>query len=53
LRHLFLAGEITGLRLLSLHNIAYYLRLAQDMRAAIESETFDSLLAHHRALWDK
>jgi queuine tRNA-ribosyltransferase len=53
LRHLFLAGEITGLRLLSLHNIAYYLRLAEDIRSAIESDVFDDLLAHHRALWDK
>ncbi len=53
LRHLFLAGEITGLRLLSLHNIAYYLKLAADMRQSIEAGTFATLLAHHRALWDK
>ena len=53
LRHLFLAGEITGLRLLSLHNIAYYLKLTTDIRAAIEAGTFSSLLAHHRGLWDK
>jgi len=53
LRHLFLAGEITGLRLLSLHNIAYYLQLAGDIRKAIEDGRFSELLAHHRALWDK
>lgn len=53
LRHLFLAGEITGLRLLSLHNIAYYLRLAQDIREAIERDVFSGLLSHHRNLWDK
>jgi len=53
LRHLFLAGEITGLRLLSLHNIAYYLKLTQDIRDAIESDSFASLLAHHQGLWDK
>jgi queuine tRNA-ribosyltransferase len=53
LRHLFLAGEITGLRLLSLHNIAYYLKLASDMRSAIEAGTFATLLDHHQRLWDK
>lgn len=53
LRHLFLSGEITGLRLLSLHNIAYYLRLMQDIRLAIESDSFENLLAHHRGLWSK
>ena len=53
LRHLFIAGEITGLRLLSLHNVAYYLKLTQDIRTAIEAGTFDGLLSHHRALWDK
>ncbi len=51
LRHLFQAGEITGLRLFSLHNIAYYLQIAQQMRTAIEQGTFTRLLAHHRALW--
>lgn len=53
LRHLFLAGEITGLRLLSLHNIAYYLQLAKDIRLAIENEVFDAFLKHHQQLWTK
>src|SRR2546429_2172606 len=35
LRHLFVAEELLGLRLLSLHNVRYLIRLAQDMRAAI------------------
>lgn len=51
LRHLYLAGEITGLRLLSLHNVAYYLQLATQMRVAIENKTFTQLLEHHRGLW--
>jgi queuine tRNA-ribosyltransferase len=51
LRHLFLAGEITGLRLLSLHNIAYYLKLSADIRKAIEAGQFAALLYHHRGLW--
>ena len=35
LRHLFVAEELLGLRLLSLHNVRYLIRLAEDMRAAI------------------
>ena len=35
LRHLFMAEELLGLRLLSLHNIRYLIRLAEQMRAAI------------------
>lgn len=35
LRHLFTAGELLGLRLLSLHNVRYLIRLAREMREAI------------------
>ena len=35
LRHLFAAKELLGLRLLSLHNVRYLIRLAAEMRAAI------------------
>jgi queuine tRNA-ribosyltransferase len=35
LRHLFKAGEITGLRLNTLHNLHYYLALMNSMRDAI------------------
>ncbi len=43
LRHLFVAGEVLGLRLLSLHNVHFLVSLARDARAAIESGggTFD------------
>jgi queuine tRNA-ribosyltransferase len=40
LRHLFLAGELLGLRLLSLHNVRYLIRLAAEMRAAIRRNAF-------------
>src|SRR5438105_6048406 len=40
LRHLFAAGELLGLRLLSLHNVRYLIRLAEDMRAAIQRGDF-------------
>lgn len=38
LRHLFVAEELLGLRLLSLHNVRYLIRLAQEMRAAIRRD---------------
>ena len=53
LRHLFQCGEITALRLLSLHNLQYYMTLVKDIRAAIEEDRYDSFLAHHRELWSK
>jgi len=40
LRHLFVAEELLGLRLLSLHNVRYLIRLAGDMRAAIRRNAF-------------
>ncbi|MFN2570459.1 MAG: tRNA guanosine(34) transglycosylase Tgt [Gemmatimonadales bacterium] len=36
LRHLFVAGELLGLRLMSLHNVRYLIRLAAEMRASIQ-----------------
>jgi queuine tRNA-ribosyltransferase len=36
LRHLFVACELLGLRLLSLHNVRYLIRLAAEMRATIQ-----------------
>ena len=40
LRHLFVAEELLGLRLLSLHNVRYLIRLAEDMRVAIRRNAF-------------
>jgi queuine tRNA-ribosyltransferase len=40
LHHLFLANEMLGPTLLSLHNVAYYCRLMAQARAAIEAGTF-------------
>ena len=51
LRHLFVSGEITSLRLLTLHNLTYYLDLMQDIRDSVEEGRFAALLAHHRDLW--
>jgi len=46
LRHLMKAGEMLGLRLLSYHNLFFYVRLMRDIRAAIEAGTFS---AFHRS----
>ncbi len=40
LRHLFAARELLGLRLLSLHNVRYLIRLAGEMRRAIAAGDF-------------
>jgi len=48
LRHLFAAEELLGLRLLSLHNVRYLIRLAGDLRRAIGSGRLDSWAAEWR-----
>lgn len=40
LRHLFLTGEPTGLRLLTVHNLTYTVRLMQRIRETIEAGEF-------------
>jgi queuine tRNA-ribosyltransferase len=42
IRHLFTADEILGLRLLSLHNVHFLVRLMRDARAAIRDGTIDA-----------
>jgi queuine tRNA-ribosyltransferase len=41
LRHLFMAREMLGPTLLSIHNLTYYQRLLADARAAIEADRFE------------
>jgi queuine tRNA-ribosyltransferase len=52
LRHLFAARELLGLRLLSLHNVRYLIRLTGEMRRAIGSGHFSAWAAawRHRYL---
>jgi queuine tRNA-ribosyltransferase len=40
LRHLYVADEILGLRLNTIHNLHYYLELTRQARQAIEAGTF-------------
>ena len=42
LHHLFKAKELLGLRLASIHNLRFVLRLMEDMRRAILDGTFES-----------
>ena len=49
LRHLLVTGELLGLRLNSLHNLAHMLRLAAQIRKSIENGSFS---AERRAFHD-
>jgi queuine tRNA-ribosyltransferase len=51
LRHLFMAGEMLGPILLSIHNITYYQRLLADAREAISADRFEQFLRDKRAGW--
>lgn len=42
LRHLFMAGEILGARLNSIHNVHFYIDLMRQARVAILEKRFDS-----------
>ncbi len=43
LRHLFMARELTAYRLLTLHNLTFYLGLMAEIRAAIPAGAFGAL----------
>lgn len=49
LRHLFKAKEITGLRLASIHNLHFMLRLMEDIRAAIAAGSYADFRAGFHA----
>jgi queuine tRNA-ribosyltransferase len=51
LRHLFVAGEQLGQRLVSLHNIRFLIQLAETARARILAGTFDAWAAEWRSRW--
>lgn len=43
IHHLFRTGELLGMQLLSIHNVATMNRLMRDVRAAIKSNTLDQV----------
>ena len=51
LRHLFMAGEILGLRLNTLHNLHQYAALMGEIRGAIEAGRYAEFAATFRARW--
>mgnify|MGYP000380341425 CR=1 FL=1 len=52
LRHLFMAGEMLGPILLSIHNITYYQRLLAEARAAIAAGQFEAFYQAKIATFD-
>lgn len=51
IRHLFLANEMLGPMILSLHNVAYYQRLMRQAREAISSDCFRDFLEERKKGW--
>jgi len=51
LRHLLAAREPTAARLITLHNLAWLLRLMDQARAAVRDGTLDDLRASVGAIW--
>jgi len=51
LRHLLGAGDSLAARLLSLHNLAYYMTLLRELREAIEAGRLDAFSAGWRAAY--
>jgi queuine tRNA-ribosyltransferase len=51
LRHLFLAREMLGPVLVSLHNLTFYQRLLASARAAIEADCFGDFCAEKLSKW--
>lgn len=49
IRHLFKAGEPLGGRLATLHNLAFYARLMQEIRSAIENQTWPALIERYKS----
>ena len=51
IRHLFVAGETLGLRLVSYHNVRFLVRLAERCRAALLTGEFDSFASAWLERW--
>src|SRR5205085_11591631 len=49
LHYLLRAGELTALRLVTLHNLSFIARLMADLRAAIDGGRFAEVAAEFRA----
>jgi queuine tRNA-ribosyltransferase len=52
LRHLLLAREMNAAILISLHNLAFYFTLMEEIRKAIVEKRFDQFRADFLAAWE-
>lgn len=48
LRHLFASGEILGVRLATMHNLRFYITLAEKIRTAIQYDYFSDMVKEYR-----
>ncbi|MCK4982821.1 MAG: tRNA-guanine transglycosylase, partial [Victivallaceae bacterium] len=46
IRHLLNVGEILGMRLLTLHNLYYFINLMREIRESLENDTFNEFRAN-------
>ncbi len=53
LRHLFMAGEMLGPILVTLHNLTFYQRLLADARQAIEAGRYGEFIAGKMRVWNQ
>jgi queuine tRNA-ribosyltransferase len=53
LRHLFMAGEMLGPVLLSIHNLTYYQRLLASARDAIAEGRFEAFRGERQRGWTR
>ena len=53
IRHLFMAREMLGPTLLSIHNLTYYQRLLADARSAIETDRFEQFRLEKLRGWGR
>ncbi|MFN8497789.1 MAG: tRNA guanosine(34) transglycosylase Tgt [Anaerolineae bacterium] len=53
LRHLVMANEMLGLRLITLHNLRFLISLVQQMRERVLGGTFGAWLAEWAARWPR
>ena len=53
LRHLFMAREMLGPILLSVHNLTYYQRLLAEVRAAIVADRFEAFFQQKMRSWQQ
>jgi queuine tRNA-ribosyltransferase len=51
IRHLFVAGEMLGPILLSIHNLTHYQRLLAEARAAIDEDRFEAFRSTKMRAW--